>query len=176
MTINLKKKIRNIPDFPEQGIIFRDISPLLHDKNAFAQAIDGLVEKVKLIKIDKVVGIDARGFIFAGIMAEKLGVGMAMVRKQGKLPFETETMECDIEYAKRVLELQKDAIISGENVLLVDDVLATGGTMLAAAKLVEKLGGNVAGILFLIALNYLPGREKLKNYHCFSLIEFNEND
>lgn len=170
--MDLKKKIRNIPDFPEKGIIFRDIAPLLEDKNAFCQAIDALAEKFKGKKIDKVVGVDARGFILAGVLADRLGAGMVMVRKKGKLPYETESVEFDLEYGKAVLEIHKDSIQSGEKVLLVDDVLATGGTMKATAKLVEKLRGKIVGIVFLIILDYLSGRERLKKYPLFSLINY----
>ncbi len=170
--MDLKKKIRNIPDFPEKGVIFRDISPLLADKKAFALAVAELTMKVKSLRIDKVVGIDARGFILAGILAEKLGAGMVMLRKKGKLPFKTESVDYDLEYSKAALEIQKDAIKKGERVLLVDDVLATGGTMQAATKLVKGLGGKIVAILFLIILNYLPGREKLKDFRLFSLIDY----
>jgi len=169
---SLKLKIRNIPNFPQKGVIFRDISPLLEDKRAFRRAIDTLVEKLKSKKVDKVVGVDARGFILAGILADRLGAGMVMVRKKGKLPYETEQVEFDLEYGKAVLEIHKDSIKRGENVLLVDDVLATGGTMEATAKLVKKLGGKIIGIAFLIILDYLPGRKKLKNYPVFSLINY----
>lgn len=170
--INLKKKIRNIPDFPEKGIVFRDIGPLLEDKKAFRFMVRQLVKKAARLEIDKVIGIDARGFILAGILAHELGAGMVMVRKKGKLPFETESMEYDLEYGKAILEVHKDSIKKGERVLLVDDVLATGGTMFATTKLVEKLKGKVVGIVFLIALDYLPGKEKLKDYQIFSLINF----
>lgn len=170
--MNLKKKIRDIPDFPEKGIIFRDIAPLLEDKEAFAEAIDQLLEIIGQIKVDKVVGIDARGFILAGILANKLNAGMVMVRKKGKLPFATEALEYDLEYGKAVLEMHNDSIKPGEKVLLVDDVLATGGTMAAAAQLVEKLQGEVIGLIFLIVLGYLPGKEKLRKYHIISLIEY----
>lgn len=170
--MDLKKKIRNIPDFPEKGIIFRDIGPLLEDKKAFRFMVKELVKRVEKLKIDKIVGIDARGFILAGVLAHELQAGMVMIRKKGKLPFKTESMEYDLEYGKATLEIHKDSIKKGEKVLLVDDVLATGGTMFAAAKLVEKLKGRVAGIVFLIALDYLAGREKLKNYQVFSLIDY----
>lgn len=170
--MNLKSKIRNIPDFPEKGIVFRDISPLLQDKEAFALMVSEAVEKVKGLQIDKVVGVDARGFILAGVLAEKFKAGMVMARKKGKLPYETEQVEYDLEYGKAVLEIQRDAILPGEKILLVDDVLATGGTMEATAKLVEKLGGKVVGIFFLIILDYLPGRQKLKNYKLLSLVNY----
>lgn len=172
--MNIKNKIRHIPDFPQKGIIFRDIAPLLEDKKAFKYAIDQLVKKFKDKKIDKVVGIDARGFILAGVLADRLKAGMVMVRKKGKLPYKTENEEFDLEYGKAVLEIHKDSIKSGEQVLLVDDVLATGGTMLATAKLVEKLKGKIIGIAFLIILDYLSGREKLKNYRVFSLINYSK--
>jgi len=170
--MDFKTKVRNIPDFPKKGIIFRDIAPLLEDKNAFRQAVNELAEKFKDKKVDKVVGVDARGFILAGVLADRLGAGMVMVRKKGKLPYQTESVEFDLEYGKAVLEIHKDSIKQGEKVLLVDDVLATGGTMSAAAKLVEKLGGEIVGIIFLIILDYLSGREKLKNYPVFSLINY----
>jgi adenine phosphoribosyltransferase len=172
MIVNFKQKIRDIPDFPEKGIVFRDISPLLEDKAAFVAVVRRLAKTVKELKIDKVVGIDARGFIFASVLAEKLKAGMVMVRKKGKLPFETEEIEYDLEYGKATLQLHRDSIKPGEKVLLVDDVLATGGTMSAAAKLVEKLGGVVEGIVFLIILDYLPGRERLKSYDLYSLVDY----
>lgn len=170
--MDLKKKIRNIPGFPKKGIIFRDIGPLLEDKKALKDTIDQLVKKFKNKKIDKVVGIDARGFILAGILADRLKAGMVMVRKKGKLPYKTEYQEFDLEYGKGILEIHKDSIKKGEKVLLVDDVLATGGTMLATAKLVEKLKGKIVGIAFLITLDYLPGKEKLKDYQVFSLVNY----
>ena len=172
MSIDLKKKIRNIPDFPQKGIIFRDIGPLLEDKKALKKAIDQLVKKFKGKKIDKIVGIDARGFILAGILADRLKAGMVMVRKKGKLPYKTECQEFDLEYGKGILEIHKDSIKKGEKVLLVDDVLATGGTMLATAKLIEKLKGKIMGIAFLITLDYLSGKEKLKDYQVFSLVNY----
>lgn len=170
--INIKNKIRNITDFPQKGVIFRDIAPLLEDKIAFRQAINSLVKKYKNKKIDKVVGIDARGFILAGILASRLKAGMVMVRKKGKLPFETESMECDLEYGKAVLEIHRDSIKRGERILLVDDVLATGGTMEAVIKLVKKLKGKIVGVAFLIILDYLPGRKRLKKHPLFSLINY----
>jgi adenine phosphoribosyltransferase len=169
---DFKKKIRNIPDFPKKGIVFRDISPLLEDKDYFKEAISFLVKSVGKDKIDKVVGIDARGFILAGVMAEKLNAGMVMVRKAGKLPYKTEVVEYDLEYGKEVLEIQKDSIKPGEKILLVDDVLATGGSMSAAVRLVEKLGGEVVKIVFLIVLDYLPGRKVLGKYNLISLVDY----
>ncbi len=170
--INLKEKIRNIPDFPQKGIIFRDIAPLLEDKISFRKTIGQLLREIGHLKVDKVVGIDARGFILAGVLAEKLGAGMVMVRKKGKLPFETESVEYGLEYGKAVLEMHRDSIKPGEKVLLVDDVLATGGTMSAATKLVEKMKGKIVGIVFLIVLDYLQGRKSLSKYNLISLIDY----
>lgn len=170
--MNLKKKIRNIPDFPQKGVVFRDIGPLLEDRRALKYVVDQMFKKFKNKQIDKVVGVDARGFILAGILAERLRAGMVMVRKKGKLPYETEAEEFDLEYDKAVLEIHKDSIKPGEKVLLVDDVLATGGTMAATAKLVKKLKGEIVGIAFLVILEYLAGKEKLKNYPLFSLINY----
>lgn len=170
--MDFKTKIRNIKDFPEKGIVFRDIAPLLEDKKALKQMAFRLTEKVKRLKIDKVVGIDARGFILAAILADRLNCGMVMVRKKGKLPFETESVEYDLEYGKAILEIHKDSIKKGERILLVDDVLATGGTMEATIELVEKLGGVIEAVVFLIILDYLPGRKKLGKYKLISLINY----
>jgi adenine phosphoribosyltransferase len=168
----LENKIRHIPGFPKKGVIFRDIGPLLEDKKAFKMAIGQLAKRFKNKKINKVVGVDARGFILAGILADRLKAGMVMVRKKGKLPYKTECQEFDLEYGRGILEIHKDSIKKGEKVLLVDDVLATGGTMLATAKLVERLKGKVIGMAFLISLDYLSGKEKLKDYPVFSLINY----
>ncbi len=170
--MDFKKIIRNIPDFPQKGVIFRDIAPLLEDKKAFQAAINTLVKKIGQKKIDKVVGIDARGFILAAVLADRLKAGLVMIRKKGKLPYETEGQEFDLEYGKAVLEVHKDSIRKGENVLLVDDVLATGGTMLAAIKLVEKLKGKIQTVAFLTILNYLPGKERLKRYPLVYLVDY----
>ena len=169
---DLKKKIRQIPDFPQKGVVFRDIAPLLEDRQTFKMAVAQLVKKYQKRKIDKVVGIDARGFILAGVLAERLGAGMVMVRKKGKLPYKTESEDFDLEYGRATLEIHQDSIKPGEKVLLIDDVLATGGTMAATARLVEKLKGNVVGIAFLVILDYLPGRKKLKKYPLFSLVDY----
>ena len=170
--MNLKKIIRDIPDFPQKGVIFRDIAPLLENKKALQQVIDQIIKKIGKKKIDKVVGIDARGFILAGILADRLKAGLVMVRKKGKLPYDTEAEEFDLEYGKATLEIHKDSIKDGEKILLVDDVLATGGTMLATSKLVEKLKGKIETIVFLTILNYLPGKEKLKKYPLIYLVEY----
>lgn len=170
--MNLKSKIRDIPNFPRKGVIFRDIGPLLEDKEALGYAAGRLAAKYKDKKIDKIVGVDARGFILAGIMAERLGAGLVMVRKKGKLPSQTEKEEFNLEYGRAILEVHRDSIRPGERVLLVDDVLATGGTMGATAKLVEKVGGQIVGMAFLVILDYLAGRKKLKQYDLFSLVNY----
>jgi len=170
--MDFKTKIRDVVDFPQKGIAFKDIAPLLEDADSFRLAIGELVAPFKGKKVDKVVGIDARGFIFAGAIASELGAGMVMVRKKGKLPFETENQKYKLEYGESTLEIHTDSIKKGENVLLVDDVLATGGTMVAAVKLVEKVGGNIFGVSFLIILDYLSGKEKLKNHSLFSLVNY----
>lgn len=169
-TEHLKEKIREILDFPTPGIKFKDITPLLEDPESFREAIDGLVDFFRETKIDKVVGIDARGFLLASAVAYLLNAGMVIVRKKGKLPHQTVVREHDLEYGRGTLEIHVDAIKKGERVLVIDDVLATGGTADAAVKLVEHLGGDVVGLGFLLELSYFPGREKLKNYNINSLI------
>ncbi|HAM95875.1 MAG: Adenine phosphoribosyltransferase [Candidatus Azambacteria bacterium GW2011_GWB2_46_37] len=169
-TEHLKQKIREILDFPTPGIKFKDITPLLEDPESFKEAIDGLVDFFRDIKINKVVGIDARGFLLASAVAYLLNAGMVIVRKKGKLPHQTIVREHDLEYGRGTLEIHVDAIKKGERVLVIDDVLATGGTADAAVKLVEHLGGDVVGLGFLLELSYFPGREKLKNYNINSLI------
>lgn len=168
----LKNSIRDIPDFPKKGIIFKDITTLLKDGRKFQGAIDCLVERYKGKKIDKVVSIEARGFIFGSAMAYKLGAGLVPVRKKGKLPHETHRVEYELEYGTDSLEIHKDAISPGDNVLLVDDLLATGGTMSAVSGLIEKMGGKIVEVAFLIELTFLKGRERLKGRQVFSLIEF----
>lgn len=170
--MDFKSKIRNIPDFPEKGVIFRDIAPLIEDGDTFVAAIDELYNKVKHLEIDKVVGIDARGFIIAGAIAYKLKSGLVMLRKKGKLPFKTKSIEYDLEYGKNTLEIHRDSINPGERILIVDDVLATGGTVDATVRLVERLKGTVVGIAFIIVLDYLQGRKKLKNYPIYSLVSY----
>lgn len=169
---DLKEKIRSIPDWPKKGVIFRDITPVLEDKRLFKFLIENLAKQFKGKKIDKIVGIDARGFILASALALKLNCGLAIVRKEGKLPWKTIKQEYKLEYASNILEMHEDSIKAGENVLLCDDVLATGGTMKATVNLVKKLGGRVVGILFFIELKDLKGREKLKGYKVKSLIKF----
>src|SRR3989454_5443165 len=167
----LKGLIRDIPDFPQPGIVFRDITPLLADENAFSSVIDLIVVHYGRGNIDKVVGIEARGFILASPVAYHFGAGFIPVRKEGKLPWDSEREEYALEYGTATLEIHKDAIGPGERVLIVDDVLATGGTARATARLVERLGGKVIGIACLIELSFLKGRQSLGDaYDFFSLI------
>jgi len=170
--MDLKKFIRDIPDFPQKGVMFRDITTILKNPEAFKFCIDSIVNKYKNSKIDKVVSIEARGYIFGGAIAYNLGCGIVPVRKIGKLPAETVRMEYELEYGKNVIEIHKDGIEKGERVLLFDDVLATGGTMLAACKLVESLGGVVVACAFIANLTYLSGTEKLKDYTVYALVEY----
>jgi len=170
--LNLKHKIRNIPNWPQKGIIFRDITPLLQDKKYFRQAIDDLTRLFKGQKIDKIVGIDARGFLLAAAMAYKLGTGMAIIRKKGKLPHKTLSQDYTLEYGKATIEIHNDAIKKGERVLIVDDVIATGGTLEAAVKLVKRLKGKLLGIALLINLKDLTGLKKLKGIKVKYLMEF----
>ncbi len=172
MKTDLKQYIRNVPDFPKKGIVFRDITTLLKDPIALKETIEHLYESTKGLKIDKVVGIESRGFMFGAMLAEKLNVGFVTLRKPGKLPAETEKEFYDLEYGKDSIEIHKDAISKGERVLVHDDLLATGGTAKAAINLVEKLGGQVVQVLFLIELSFLNGREKLKGYNVKSLVNY----
>lgn len=172
--IDLKAKIREIPDFPKKGISFKDIAPLLENPKNLKFAIDQLFAHFKNKKIDKVVAVDARGFILGALLADRFDAGLVMVRKKGKLPYQTENEEYDLEYGKATLEIHKDSIQAGEKVLVVDDVLATGGTMRATCNLVEKLGGKIIGVALLIELASLKGKEKLKNYDYFCLITYDE--
>lgn len=176
LACELKAKIRNIPDWPKKGIIFRDITPLLKDKESFKKAVDWLAETYLNRGITTVVGIDARGFILAAAVAYKIGAGLVLIRKKGKLPHKTISREYSLEYATNTLEIHEDSIDFGEKVLLVDDLLATGGSMEATIHLVEKLGGNIIGISFLIELTDLAGRKKLGNYPINSLIKFKEDE
>lgn len=169
---DFKKFIREVPDWPKPGVNFKDITPLLQDKDGFQAVIDELAKLCDGEKIDTVVGIDARGFIFASALAYKLKAGLAIVRKKGKLPRKTVSREYALEYASSIIEMHTDTIRPGERVLLVDDVLATGGTMAAACELVEELGGKIIGINFVIDLTFLKGAEKLKKYSVKSLVQY----
>ena len=170
--LDLKKCIRDIPDFPKAGILFKDITTLLKDKVAFNQALEELAAEYKDQNIDAVVAVEARGFILGGAIANKLGCGFVPVRKKGKLPAETSAVTYDLEYGKSTLEIHQDSIKAGEKVLVVDDVLATGGTMRATCNLVEKLGGKIIGVAILIDLASLKGKEKFKKYDYFSLVTY----
>jgi len=172
MDSDLKKYIRNVPDFPKKGIVFRDITTLLKNPIALKEAIQQLYELTKGLKIDKVVGIESRGFIFGAMLAERLNAGFVLLRKPGKLPAETEKEFYDLEYGRDSIEIHKDAINPRDKVLIHDDLLATGGTAKAAIKLVEKLGGEVVQVLFLIELSFLNGREKLKGYNVKALVDY----
>ena len=168
----LRRLIRDVPDFPKPGIVFKDITPLLADEAAFSTVIDIIVVHFGRGNIDKVVGIEARGFIIASPVAYHFSAGFVPVRKAGKLPWESESETYDLEYGTETLEIHKDAFGPGERVLIVDDVLATGGTAQATARLVERLGAKVVGIACLIELSFLGGREKLKNHEFLSLLTY----
>lgn len=170
--MDLKSTIRDIPDFPKKGIIFKDITTLLKDPLALKAALDQMFDKVKKLKIDKVVSLESRGFIFGPHLAYKLGAGFVPIRKPGKLPAETITEEYALEYGTDKIQIHKDAINKGEKILIVDDLLATGGTAKAAVELIKKLGGDVISLLFLIELAFLKGREKLKGEKIISIINY----
>jgi adenine phosphoribosyltransferase len=168
--MDLKKHIRSIPDWPKKGIVFYDITPLLADSKALAAAVDALCADFTGAGIEYVAAVEARGFIFGAAVAEKLGAGFVPIRKKDKLPYKTESVTYDLEYGTDTLEVHSDAIEGPAKVLMIDDLLATGGTMAAACRLIEKIGGRVAGIAFLIELVALGGREKLGNYRVKSII------
>jgi len=170
--MDLTEKIKTIPHWPMKGVMFRDITTLVQDPEAFRYTCDLLYDRYKDMKIDKVVSIDARGFIFGAVLAYKLDVGLVLVRKKGKLPPETIQEEYTLEYGTNVVEISKHGIQKGDQVLIVDDLIATGGTISAAVKLVEALGGDVIECAFVIELPDLKGREKLKGYKIFKLCEF----
>lgn len=170
--MNLKEKIRVIEGFPKEGISFKDITTILQDGEALRYTVDKLIEFVKDKKIDVIVGPEARGFLMGTPIAYKLGVGFVPVRKPGKLPADTIKYEYDLEYGSDALEIHKDSIKPGQKVLIIDDLLATGGTIGSVAKLVEQLGGEVVAINFLIELTGLNGREKLKGYEVNSLVQY----
>ena len=168
----IKALVRDVPDFPQEGIVFKDITPLLADELAFSTVIDLIVVHFGRGNVDKVVGIEARGFILASPVAYHFGAGFVPVRKKDKLPWETEAAEYSLEYGTATLEIHKDAVAPGERVLVVDDVLATGGTAKATAELVERIGGKVVGLAFLIELGFLHGRGRLEGYDLFTLLEY----
>ena len=170
----LKQLIREVPDFPKKGILFYDITTLLKDKLGFATLVDRLSEQYLNQKIDLVLGMEARGFIFAPALAYRLNAGFVPVRKAGKLPAETVKFDYALEYGTNSLEMHKDAIQKGQRVLIVDDLLATGGTAEATAKLASLLGAEIAGLGFVVELDFLNGREKLKGYEVMSLLHYDE--
>ena len=170
--MNFEKTIRTIPDWPKKGILFYDITTLLADKDAFAAAVKAISDKYRDKKINYVAAVEARGFIFGSAVAVNLGAGFVPIRKKGKLPSKTESITYDLEYGTDTLQVHSDAVKKDSNVLMVDDLLATGGTMAAACKLIEKIGGKIEGIAFLIELKELNGRKKIENYNVSAEIEF----
>ena len=173
MDINyLRSKIRDIPDFPRKGIVFKDITTLLKDPVALSLAVREMKCRCLGNKLDLIVGIESRGFIFGSILAHELGVGFVPIRKKGKLPAEIKRAEYQLEYGTDHIEVHEDGIVKGQKVLIIDDLLATGGTSAASVKLVESLGGKVVGLGFLIELSFLNGRKKLDGYDVFSLIQY----
>ncbi|MFH2021447.1 MAG: adenine phosphoribosyltransferase [archaeon] len=172
--MNLKSVIREVPDFPKKGILFYDITTLLQDPAAFKQCIEQLYSLVKGMKIDKIAAIESRGYIFGAPLALKLNCGLVVIRKPGKLPYKKLSESYDLEYGSSTIEMHEDAIKKGEKVLLIDDLLATGGTMKAAINLVEKVGGVVTKILFVIELDFLNGIQKLEGYDAESLLHYDK--
>ncbi len=170
--MELKDLIRNVPDFPIKGIQFKDVTTLLKEGEAFASAVDYMYEPFRQKEIDKIAAIEARGFIFGAALAYKLNLGFVPIRKPGKLPAETISEEYELEYGKNAIEVHADAVRQGERILLVDDLLATGGTAAAACRLIERLGGDIVGVSFLIELTDLKGRDLLRKYTVFSLIQY----
>lgn len=170
--MELEKLIRDVPNFPKEGIIFKDITTLLKDSTGLNATINALYDLAKEKGITKVAGIESRGFILGGALAQKLNAGFVPIRKPKKLPAETISASYELEYGTDKIEIHKDAIVPGDKVLLHDDLLATGGTMEAAIKLIEQLGGEVVQISFIIELDFLKGKEKLKNYEVHSLIHY----
>ncbi len=172
LTMDLNKLIRDVPDFPKKGILFKDITTLLEDGAGFRHSIDLMVEKYRDQKIDKIVGIESRGFIFGGALAYQLGCGFVPVRKPGKLPYKSIKEDYALEYGTNTLEIHVDAIKAGEKVVIIDDLLATGGTAKAAANLVEQLKGDIVSIDFLVELEFLKGRDKLTEYSVHSYLKY----
>lgn len=168
----IRERIRDVVDFPKEGIVFKDITPLIADPVAFRGSIDLLAERCAEISFDRVVGVEARGFIFGAALACQLGKGFSVVRKAGKLPWRTDQERYGLEYGEDVLEIHEDAVAPGERVLVVDDLLATGGTAAAAGKLVERRGGEVASMAFVVELGFLEGRERLADWEVHSLVRF----
>ncbi|MFH1224088.1 MAG: adenine phosphoribosyltransferase [Pseudomonadota bacterium] len=170
--MDYKKYIREVPDFPKKGILFYDVTTLLSDPKVFKTITDDMYERAKSLNITKVAAIEARGFIFGAPLAQKLNVPFIPIRKPGKLPYKTKRFEYTLEYGKDAVEIHEDAVTKGDKILMVDDLLATGGTISAAANLVKECGGEVSGMLFVIELDFLKGREKLKDYKVQSLVRY----
>lgn len=171
--MDLKSKIRNIPDFPVKGIQFKDITTLLKDKDAYKYCIDQITRHCKSLKIDYIAGIEARGFVIGAPVAYNLNVGFLLVRKKDRLPAEVERISYQLEYGENILEIHKDSFQKGDRIMVIDDLLATGGTTLAVFNLIEKLGGKIVGADFIVELEMLKGKEKLKGYEIFSLVKYN---
>lgn len=169
---SIRGAIRDIPDFPKPGIVFKDITPLLSNGPLFGKTIDLIAERYRGQKIDTVLGIESRGFIFGSALAYKLGAGFSVVRKPGKLPYETHSASYELEYGKDTLEIHIDAVAPNSRVIIADDLIATGGTAAATAELVSKLGATVVECAFVIELSFLNGREKLKPYQVFSVLQY----
>ncbi|WP_039053198.1 adenine phosphoribosyltransferase [Sphingobacterium sp. T2] len=172
---NLRNAIRDIPDFPKPGIIFKDITPILKDPQLCEDIVDAFVDRIKHLKLDVIAGIESRGFLFGLMVANKLKIPFVPIRKQGKLPAKTVAESYKLEYGQATIEVHEDAFPQGSNVLIHDDLLATGGTVVAAAKLIEKLGGHVAGFSFLISLDFLKGEGRLHRFseNIYSLVRYN---
>jgi adenine phosphoribosyltransferase len=168
----LKSNIRDVHDFPKEGIVFKDITPILANGQLFGLAVNIFAERYRRKSVEKIVAIDARGFIFGGALAHHLGIGLTMVRKKGKLPYKSHSHEYQLEYGQGILEMHVDAIEPNQRVVIIDDLLATGGTAEAAARLVEKCGGEIVELAFLVELSFLKGREKLEKYPAFSAITY----
>jgi len=168
----VRNAIRDVPDFPKPGILFKDITPLLHDPALFKQVVDVLTERVRSVKADKIAAIESRGFLFGAPVAFALGISLVPIRKKGKLPYRTIEESYSLEYGTATLEVHEDAIEKGDRVVVIDDLLATGGTAEATAKLVEKLGGKVVEFQFLVELAFLEGRKRLSNYNIFAPVVY----
>ena len=170
--MDLKSYIRDIPDFPVEGIIFKDITPLLQNPLAFCYAVDAIAEFLGSKKTDAILSIEARGFFFGAALAYRLHKPLVPIRKEGKLPFSTKAVSYSLEYGTDTLEIHEDGVLTGQEVVIVDDVLATGGTVEAACRLVDSIGAKVSGLAFLVELGFLNGRKNLSNYDIFSLITY----
>jgi adenine phosphoribosyltransferase len=168
----LRAGVRDVPDFPKKGIVFKDITPILNNGALFKASIDVFIERCRGKKVDKIVGIDARGFLFGSVVAYELGVGFVPLRKKGRLPYKTESAKYSLEYGEAEMELHIDAITQGEQVVLIDDLLATGGTSASAATLIKKVGGELLEAIFLIELEFLRGREKLAPTPVISFLKY----